>query len=101
MTENHTPFRQRYILTIEDGQQHLHPITEDSMLVTVERLPERIGILLPGYSLRKRTKPEQFLRKWYYKLYAHPKFQRNYNKFLEKVRADNIKNNPHYQFKED
>lgn len=99
MTEEQTTFSQRYVLTIKEGEQHLYPIPQDAMIVTADKLPSMVGMFLPEYSLRKRSEIEIFLRGLYFKYYSNPKFKRNYKRFLKKVRAANIKNNPHYVFK--
>jgi len=98
-TKTNTIPKRRYVLTIEDGDQHLYPITEDQMFFTAEQLPAHISAFMPEYSLRKRSKAELFIKKWYYKLYLSPKYDKNYKKFLEKVKEANIKNNPHFTFK--
>jgi len=92
--------RQRYILHIEEGIQHISPITDDHMVVTIDQLKREMSLFLPEYSLRKKSKIEMLLKKWHYKLYLGPKIKKNDKIFSEKVREANIKNNPHFKFKE-
>jgi len=94
------PNRQRYILHIEEGVQHISEITDDHLVVTIDQLKSELNLFLPEYSLRKKSKIELFFKKWNYRLYQGPKIKKNYKIFLEKTREANIKNNPHFKFKE-
>ena len=83
--------QQRYVLTIEKENQYITPLPLDVMFITTDQLKECVSWYLPKYSLRKRSRIELFIRKWYFK-YMHLRWKK---RFAKKMKRFHQKYNPH------